>query len=865
MQPKTSIQTKFSPPPCDLPILALLPQIQQMLMQHKAIILQAEPGAGKSTQVPLALMSANWLAGRKILLLEPRRLAVRALAGFLASQLNENIGQRIGYQVRNERKVSPQTQLEIITEGILIRRLQQDPELNDTALIIFDEFHERSLEADLALALTLECQAEWREDLKILLMSATLAGEELSAFLDHAPIIKCSGRSFPVHCHYLPNRIDYNQYGEPYKTLNRTLNNVIKKHEKDCLIFLPGQKEILNAMHYANKIVDEQCIALLPLYGSLSPQAQNKVLQKEAKGRRKIIFATNIAETSLTIENIDSVIDSGLVRKANYDASSGMTRMVTQKISKASATQRAGRAGRLSEGHAYCLWTESEHHQKKAFETEAIHTSDLSDLTLKVAMWGENSPYNLRWLTPPPKTHYAIAKQLLIQLNFLQPNGNITPKGKLAAQLGLPARLANMLLSAAPNEQTMACDLAAILSERDLFKHNQQTQHSIHIEDRLHALQSYRNNNQHTINNTPIIPSIAKEALKNSAKWHQTLINITSKNTIENFLPPLPHLSLGQLLALAYPDRIAKRRSPQEQRYQLSNGKGTFLKEHDPLNQASWLVIAHLDGQRREGQAFIGCPITLNDIKALFSHQITEHNTVTFDEKKQTIQGLTTQKLGAIILQSSPINPLSTQQFQACLMDTLKKFRLTQLPWHKKTLDWLNRVRWLAHYLPEYNGFSEQQLINHFDQWCAPYLSHIQQWKDISKLDVLSLLKARLTFQQLQTLEKEAPIHYRTPSHKTVAIHYSQHKPPYVSVQLQELFGETGSPHLAKGAIPITFELLSPAQRPIQITSDLAHFWQNSYIEVAKEMRGKYPKHRWPEKPLEEKAGKSIQKRKINR
>ncbi|MCF6344939.1 MAG: ATP-dependent helicase HrpB, partial [Thiomicrorhabdus sp.] len=815
-----------------LPIQALLPNIQASLAQHNRVILQAEPGAGKSTQVPLHLMNAPWLKGQKIILLEPRRLAVRALAGFLSAQLGEKIGQRVGYQVRNDRKLSSQTQLEIMTEGVLVRRIQQDPELTGVGLIIFDEFHERALEADLALALTLECQTELREELKILLMSATLESDALSTFLSPAPVIQCPGRSFPVHRHYLPKPVDHNTYGEPYKTLMCLLNNVVQNHAQDCLIFLPGQKEIMTAIRHAQEILDEQKFSLLPLYGGLSAEAQSAVLQKDTQHRRKIIFATNIAETSLTIEGIDSVIDSGLVRKAIYDSSSGMTRMVTQKISKASAKQRSGRAGRLSVGHAYCLWTESEQQQKADFEAEAMLMSDLSDLTLEVAMWGESSPYHLRWLTPPPKAHYEIAKQLLIQLGFLTPPGNITSKGALAAQLGLSSRLANMLLSAPLKAQQMACDLAAILSERDLFKHSREASHGINIEDRLQALQLYRNTPKQAIKTTPIIPSVAKEALKNSAKWHNTLVKMKLDTSVLKFSPPLSDTpSIGQLVALAYPDRIAKRRSNQESRYQLSNGKGTVLRPHDPLVQEPWLVVAHLDGQRREGQAYMACAITLSDIKALFSPQITEDSSIKFDAKKQRIQGTKTQKLGAITLQESVIKTLSPRQVQSCLINTLKTSGLKQLPWSEKSLGWLNRVRWLAQHMPEFQGFSEQALIDDFDHWCAPYLTHIKAWHDLAKLDVLSLLKARLNFEQLNTLEREAPSVYTAPSTKRVAIQYQMGKPPYVAIQLQELFGETRSPCLANGKIPLTFELLSPARQPIQITSDLAHFWQTPYIQ----------------------------------
>jgi ATP-dependent helicase HrpB len=802
-------------------------------------------------------MESDWLKGQKIIVLEPRRLAARSLAQFLASQLGELVGQRIGYQVRNDRKRSNKTQVEILTEGILIRRLQQDPELRDTALIIFDEFHERSLEGDLALTLSLECQSALREDLKILLMSATLESGVLSEFLDNAPVIQCPGRTFPVTKHYLPTALSKQVYDALYQGITLTLKQIYQEvsqsETNDCLVFLPGQKEIFRAIQHASNLFNHQQFALLPLHGGLSPDQQDRALQKDAQGRTKIIFTTNIAETSLTIEGIQHVIDSGLVRKANYDASSGMTRMVTQNTSKASATQRAGRAGRLSAGHAHRLWTESEQRQKTDFEAEAMLTSDLSDLILEVAMWGENSPYHLRWLTPPPKAHYEVSKTLLTQLGFLTTKGYATPQGEQAVKLGLSCRLAKMLLSAGKDEQQTACDLAAILSDRDIFKKT----HTVNIEDRLQALQAYRTNAKQALQSFPLIVSAVKEAMTNSQQWIKKLQTLNSQS--KKLSPPL---STGQLLALAYPDRIAKCRSNQDGRYQLSNGKGTFLHESDALTQQKWLVITSLDGQRREGRTFMACPISLSEIQSLFKEQIRKQRTVCFDAQKQKIQGEIKHLLGAITLQSSFIKQLTPAEVQHCLIETLKASHLSQLPWKPKTRDWLNRVQWLAHYMPEFEGFSEQALLNDFDLWCAPYLTHIKQWSDLAKLDLLSLLKSRLTYQQLTTLEQEAPTTYIAPSQKKVSIEYQIENQPRIAIQLQELFGELRSPSLAQGQVNLTFELLSPARRTIQITNDLAHFWQTSYIEVAKEMRGKYPKHRWPEKPLEEKAGRSIKRRK---
>jgi ATP-dependent helicase HrpB len=853
------------PTAIELPIHAFIPQIQNCLAAHSACILQAEPGAGKSTQVPLALMDADWLQGRKIILLEPRRLAVRSLAGFLAKQLGEKVGQRIGYQVRNDRKISKETIVEIMTEGILIRRLQNDPELSDTALIIFDEFHERSLDSDLALALCLDSQSALREDLKLLIMSATIASDSLSTFLDNAPVIQCPGRTFPVNIHYLPSALPQplsQLYGPPlYRVITQALTNALNLNTGDCLIFLPGQKEILQAIQHASESINPNEVALIPLYGGLTPEAQSKVLQKDAKNRRKVIFSTNIAETSLTIEGIHIVIDSGLVRHAAYDASSGMTRMLTQNISQASAIQRSGRAGRLAEGHAYRLWTESDHKSRIAFTAESILTSDLTDLSLEMAMWGVTNLEDLRWLTPPPTAHYQIAQVLLIQLGFLKMNGSLNPLGEQASQLGLSARLAKMILIArqfdqkqgGENQLTTACDIAAILSERDILRRGV----GVNLEDRVEALQAYRKNPQ-TLKSSSLIMAATQVALTNSQQWKKRALALP--NLIRSQDTSIP-LSIGQLLALAYPDRVAKRRSNADGRYQLSNGKGCILSPEDRLNDQAWSVVADLDGQRRDGKVFMAAPITLEEIESLFAQQITTETTVSYDDKKQRILGITHRKLGALSLQQTTTNKINPKQLQACMTEVIIASNLEKLPWNKTNQAWLDRVSWLGQYLPEYAVFSIEELVNDFDQWCLPYLSGMKQWSDLAKLDLLSLLQARLSYSELNAIEQYTPTHYTAPSGKRVAIHYEIGKLPKVAIQLQELFGELSSPKLANGKVALTFELLSPAQKPIQITADLANFWNTSYIEVAKEMRGKYRRHRWPEKPLEEKAGRSIQPR----
>jgi ATP-dependent helicase HrpB len=766
-----------------------------------------------------------------------------------------------------------------MTEGLLIRRLQQDPALTDTALIIFDEFHERTLEADLALTLCLDAQSGLREDLKLLVMSATLDTQNLSDFLANAPIIQCPGRSFPVNVQYVKTPIVQNGYGQFYPSLiqniNQVLKQVLQKNSGDCLVFLPGKFEIFKAMQAAALWIDSSHVVLLALHGGLAPKEQSQALQADAKQRRKVIFATNIAQTSLTIEGITCVIDSGLARQTVYDVSSGMTRMVTQPIAQATAIQRAGRAGRTAAGHAYRLWSESEQLSRPAFEEQQIVHSDLTDLALELAIWGVATPNALRWLTPPPPSHYQVATTLLMQLGFMTQKATPTVLGERAIHLGMAARLAKMCLTAQSFNQatfTTACDLAAILSAGDLFKHNDGQ--SVDIETRLQALHAYRQTPSTALKHYPLIPAVVNEANTNSLKWQRRLSRGLSPNLSTNLLTSLLDesvLSIGQLLALAYPDRLAKRRSQAHSaqgrtskgydgRYQLSNGKGAFLAASDALNNQAWLVAAHLDGQRTEGKLYMAAAITLDEITALYGQHITEQIAVQFNKDKQRIEGLKTQRLGALTLSSQMLKELPHAELQACLLSTLKSNNLADLPWNAATLEWLNRVRWLGEYLEEFTGLSEAQLVAEFDDWCAPYLTHIKSWAQLKQLDILSLLKARLSYQQLNTLEHAAPTHFMAPSQKRARIQYIAGQAPRVSIQLQELFGQITTPTLANGQIAITFELLSPAQRPIQITADLGQFWQTSYHEVAKEMRGQYPKHRWPEKPLEEKAGKSLQK-----
>ena len=836
-----------------LPISPLLPQIVSTLAEQPGLVLQAEPGAGKSTAVPLALLKADWLAGKKIVMLEPRRLAVRSIAHYLAHQLGEKVGQTVGYQIRNERKTSPQTRLEIVTEGILTRRLQQDPELSDVDLVIFDEFHERSIHADLALTLCLEVQSALRDDLKLLVMSATIDAEQVSAFLNHAPILKSEGRSFPVDTHYLPQPLNSSHPNDWLLSLKQLINQALKTSRKDVLVFLPGQGEIKRIQTLLEQGLPTNWV-VCPLYGQLSTDQQEIALVPDPQGRRKIVLATNIAETSLTIDGIDAVVDSGWARKAIYDVSSGMTRLVTQRISQAAAEQRKGRAGRLMAGVCYRLWSESQQQQMNAFETEEISQTDLSDLCLELAQWGVSSPDELRWLTPPPVAHYAAAKNLLEQLELLNPTSGLTELGKAAQGLGLNARLARMLLSVqnqSDAQQSLALDIAALLAEADILPSAQDAD----LVKRLMVLQAYRQDRQQAKREYRIhIPAI-EQALNNADNWRRQL----------SFSKPIT-LSLAQmqtdsgaLVALAFPDRIGKRRQGDEPRYLLSNGKGALLKPDDPLRHQAWLSIANLDGQRQEGRIYLAAPLDLASLEQAFGAQIKTQVGLRFDAKKRELVASEQRVFGKLVLSEKSTDAITPAQFQGALLEVLAE-NLDLLPWTDKAQHWLSRLRWLASFNSDWPSYDQAWLSANIEQWLAPYLSGIQSIKALQKLNMLAVLQSLLDYEQQQVLEREAPAFYHAPSQKQVPIIYSASHDPKVSIQLQEVFGELSSPLLAWGQKPLTFELLSPARRPIQTTADLAHFWRNSYFEVIKDMKGRYPKHRWPDKPLEETPGRSIKR-----
>ncbi len=841
-----------------LPITKILPQVLDCLSQDNNLVLQAEPGAGKSTALPLSLLDAKWLGNKKIVMLEPRRVAAKSIAYYLAKQLGEKVGGRIGYQIKNDRKISANTVLEIVTEGILTRRLQSDPELSDVALIIFDEFHERSIHADLSLMFALEVQQSLRDDLKILVMSATIDTDEISGYLDGAAVIKCPGRQFPVTVDYVSS--NNNDFGinkhQLVGQVNGALRGVLARDVVgDVLVFLPGQADIKRCLADAESNFSKQYdVAFLPLYGALSIEQQERALVVDPTGKRRVIFTTNIAETSLTIEGVTWVIDSGLEKVVVYDPVSNMTRLETNYISKASAEQRKGRAGRLQDGQCVRLWSESKQQSLRDFQVEEIRSADLTNLLLELSVWGQIEYDDINWLTAPPKSNFDTAKQVLTSLGLMNQSGKVTGLGNRASKFGLEPRLATMLLSVAEElEQGIACELAALLSAGDIFYGKRDAD----IVERLVALQDYKSDRKGAVKSYPIKQATIEQVLV-SIRTLKSRLKISTKQSIYT-LTQLQQC-VGRLLLIAYPERLAKRRTENSNRYLLANGRGVCLYDTDTLFGSEWLVVSDCNAQKKEGMIFTAATIGRSDIDTSIGSKIVEENEYQLDDKKQKIIGRKVVKYQAITLESKVLADIPTEDFQKCMCSLLQKEGLKLLNWTNKCEEWLARASWLGEHLEQFPKITKEILIEDVENWLVPYISKVKSLAQLKKVNLFELMIGILPWEQQQLLEREAPVNYTTPSNKKVVITYDKNQGPTVSVQLQEMFGELKSPCIGGGKVPLRFELLSPARRPIQTTSDLANFWKTSYFDVAKDMRGRYPKHRWPEKPLLEKPGRSIKR-----
>ncbi|MFA7348044.1 MAG: ATP-dependent helicase HrpB [Desulfurivibrionaceae bacterium] len=844
-----------------LPIHEVLPELRAQLANHEAVVLSAPPGSGKTTVAPLALLAEPWLAGRTILILEPRRLAARLAAGFMAGQLDEEVGKTVGYRVRFETKVSPATRVEVVTEGVLTRRMQDDPELAGVGLVIFDEFHERNLQGDLALALCLDVMGGLRDDLKLLVMSATLDTEGVSRLLGNAPVVLGTGRSYPVEVEYSTG----GQLLQPHpreiaKQMAAAIHKALTEQPGDILAFLPGGAEIRYTQALLSSALPPVEIAIHPLYGDMSLGAQTAVVQPDRQGRRRIILATPIAETSVTIEGIHTVVDSGWKRSPQFDPNSGLSRLTTQRISHASAIQRAGRAGRLGPGHCYRLWNTGEDHGLKPFDPPEIMAADLSQLVLDLARWGVHTLDSLRWLDPPPAGHFAQAQSVLLDLGALDHQGRITPLGKKMAALPTHPRLGHMLLAAAAHGATdLASDLAALLSERDIIKGRDR---SADIEDRLHALAVFRADGPAAAKALEADTDACRRVIQTSRQLREHLPKSATKKS--GHAAASPATSPGELLALAFPDRIGQRRSEGRGQYKLTSGRGAVLPVHDRLASHEYLAVAELDAGKTEGRIFLAAPLSKEALTSLFPDRLQREDKVFWDEQSGMVKAQRLLRLGELVLEVAPLAKPPSEAVQAALLSSICDLGLAVLPWSDKARELQARLICMQLWQPEagWPDLSDACLLETLEQWLAPYLSGMRSMEQLKKLDLFAILAARLDWQQQSRLDREAPTHLMVPSGSKVKLRYTPGEPPVLAVRLQEMFGLADTPRICNNAVGVLLHLLSPAQRPMQITQDLRGFWEGAYHEVKKELRGRYPKHHWPDDPWQAQPTSRIKPRK---
>jgi ATP-dependent helicase HrpB len=807
----------FSTP---LPIDAVLDDLARALAENNAAVLVAPPGAGKTTRVPLALLDAAWIGKQKIIVLEPRRIAARASAERMALTLGERVGDTVGYRVRFGSKVSRLTRIEVVTEGIFSRQILDDPELTGVAAVLFDEFHEHSLDADLGLALARDAQTGLREDLRILVMSATLDGARVAKLLGDAPVIASEGRAYPVETRYLGRKPDV----QLERQMADAIAMALRADPGSVLAFLPGAAEIRRTQNFLSERIHDAGIEIVPLFGALDAAVQDRAIQPAPKGQRKVVLATSIAETSLTIEGVRIVVDSGVARVPRYEPDIGLTRLETVRASRAAVDQRRGRAGRTEPGICYRLWDEPQTASLIAFTQPEILSADLSSLVLDLAQWGVSDPASLAFLDSPPAPALKEARSLLRELGALDNDGRITSEGKSLRALALPPRLARMIVdSHRLGAGKEAAEIAAILTERGLGGD------SVDLDARLDQFRRDRSQR-------------ATSARQLAQRW-ASQVAATEQAPSSDDAP-----STGAMLAFAFPDRVARNRGNGS--FVLANGRGAAVDQASALARAPYIAVAELTGTAANGRILLAAPITQSELELRFAGQIESADEISFDRASMSLRGRRRRTLHAITLSEAPMALTPSAETARVLADGLIAAGLDRLPWSKPLKQWRDRVMFLRKAEgDDWPDLSDHALAAQREDWLAPALFDKTSLKQFSSGDFSDALMAQLAWELRARLEREAPTHFEAPTGTRLPIDYEAEQGPTIAVRLQELFGLNSHPSIAKGAAPLVLELLSPAHRPVQVTRDLPGFWRGSYAAVRSDLRGRYPRHPWPEDP----------------
>ncbi len=871
-----------------LPVARIIPELCHALASHKRAVLQAPPGAGKTTFVPLALLDQPWLGRKKIIMLEPRRLAAKACAAHMASMLGEKPGQTIGYQIRMERCISRETRIEVITEGILTRQIQSDPSLEKAGLVIFDEFHERHIHSDLGLALCLEAGEVFNEDLRILVMSATMDMSAMSVLMDNAPMIASQGKTHPVVTHYMPpksaSRARGNHYQGQYHTKYwnqyrqirfaclAAIEKALARESGDILVFLPGVAQIRDM---ETVLTENLCfcgsgkdLSILPLYGNLTRKQQAAAIAPSLPGQRKIVLATSIAETSLTIKGVRVVVDTGLMRVPRFSPSTGMSRLETIPVSRASADQRRGRAGRTASGVCYRIWSEHFNKGLIAFNRPEILSADLIGVVLELAQWGVLDHKALKWLDPPPRAGFEQARDLLKQLNALDNHGRITDHGQKILKAGVHPRLAHMILKADEIGQgLLGCQLAALLGERDILFF-QGNDYDPDIRLRLEVLAGmgralYKNSDR-----IPYKKPDGKPGRKSYSKsgknlrFNENLVRIILKNTarlkkdLKINSSGLDLDQAGRVLSFSWPERVAKNRNNKALSFLMASGSGVFFRSANSLAFLPYIVAVHLDGVQRNAGIYLAASYEAKYLELDFKDRIKIQEKLTWDSKTGSVRAFCYTNYRKLVIRETPVPDPDPEAVRACLILGIQESGLSMLPWTRKLRQLQQRAVFLKNigHFTDLPDLSDNALAETLSLWLGPFLGNIQSSGGLKQVDLSSALTSLLTWEQQQIIQNQAPTHIIVPSGSRIPLQYMDEKglleSPILAVRLQEMFGLTQGPAIAGNKIPITLHLLSPAGRPVQITQDLKSFWNNTYQTVKKDLKGRYPKHYWPEDPF---------------